>query len=171
MKKYLIVSGIALTSVMFSLAETETAPLPVKKGEGEIKKVQMMQASMKENMMKDGILPAPLTGDVTKDAQIKALHEEMEKKIKALRDEYQTKIKAIVGDTKPMRATSSKMMMKKEEMMNATSSKPGMMRGEKNGVPFRDNTGMPGKREGQPEVRGTSTEAVKRGFFDRMFER
>jgi hypothetical protein len=86
MKKYSILTALALTAVSFASAETQvTQQVGIQKQPQENRQIMP---------------PVITTGDATVDARIKALQEEMEVKIKAIREEYQVKIKTAIGDKK-----------------------------------------------------------------------
>lgn len=97
MKKTSITSAVILSAFMFASAQgTASSSVPA---------------------MPAALPPMITTGSSTVDAQVKALHREMEAKIKAVRDEYQVKLKAIIGERKAMIASSTKEIRKevKEE--------------------------------------------------------
>ncbi len=79
------------------------------------------------------VAPMMTTGDATIDAQIKALNMEMETKIKAIRDDYLSRIKTIVGDKKPMMASTTPRGMME-------GKKKGFDDGKKMGRPFASST-------------------------------
>ncbi|MSR71532.1 MAG: hypothetical protein EXS50_02610 [Candidatus Taylorbacteria bacterium] len=148
MNKLYVLTAITVASLSFVSAEEYGSAVkkPVPPG---------VTAAMRQNMEEGKMMPSQITtGDATMDAQIKALNMEMEAKIKAIRDEYVTKIKAIVGDKKPMMASTTPRGMMKGE-------KNGADEGRKVGNPMMDvaKQGVPGKPPmmQRGEVKGEST--------------
>lgn len=137
-----------------------------------------MKAEMKE-MVQAG-MAIPMTGDAATDAQLKTLATEMEVKIKAIRDEYQMKIKALVGDKKPMMASTSPAMKRTEgaegerkekeknggenRMMRPTAMPPREREGEFEGVMTEENGAA-------PLMQGGAVQGKVQSFFRGLFGR
>lgn len=115
MYKLYVGTGLAiiLMSTSFAFAEGDN-------GGGNGIRPILMKVTMMKDIKKGGMatgtertmpmipmMPNITTGDATVDAELKALNKEMEAKIKAIRDEYAVRIKAILGDRKPMMASTT----------------------------------------------------------------
>lgn len=152
MNKLYILTAITVASLSLVSAQESGSAVkkPVPPG---------VTANMRQNMEQGQMPPQMMTGDADVDAQIKALNAEMEAKIKAIRDEYLTKIKAIVGDKKPVMASTTPR---------------GMMEGKKNGMdegkklvrPFMQKGEVKGDSVGpEGEGVGSKLQSFLRGFF------
>jgi Spy/CpxP family protein refolding chaperone len=123
--------------------------------------------------------PMMLTGDKAIDDQVKTLTKEMEDKIKAIREEYMTKIKTIVGDKRPMHASSTRATSTMKEFRKDVKDMRKEMKEERHDNRdgrFQNGSGtppMPRSRDGKGTTtppNGNASEKAQgffRGFFNR----
>jgi hypothetical protein len=130
-------------------------------------------------MMPHGTSTRPMisTGDATKDAQVEALVREMETKIKAIRDEYEPKIRAIVGDSRPMMGSSTRLMGDRGDRMygdranNATSTPRGGEGDRHEGRPGTngDRPVFPPRRGDQGPAATSTPVSLLKNYFQSFF--
>ena len=141
MKKISIVAALALATAVAAHAEEGVSVRAV------MARPSMVAGQGQGDTREGGVrveTRAMVTGDASIDAQIKALLTEEQAKIKAIHDDYQARIKKLIGDRKPIMASST------------ASTSPRMM--------HQDNEG----RENEERMMGSTTEG--RGSRDGMME-
>lgn len=174
------IGGVLLASV-FAVASAEEArpttmpasgiPYPVKVSTNKEGKPMMASGTPMKGegtarpVMMGEDMQIPSTGDKALDSQIMSLKKEMDEKIKAIRMDYESKIKTLIGDKKPVWASSTQKMMPPKMMdgpgsaMWATSTDMKKRMENGSGTPMM----MDGKRM---PVRPTS---LLQGFFRSLF--